>query len=180
MSGFDAAFSEFRDQAAKQLGVPSGNVDVTPAYEESFKLPMLAHLRIGKLWQLEGTSDRRVFRGWINSDRVLVTAHENLGLLFQEAGTWTTTPTLKPAELADRITWALGSEYIIAVGGNASLPEPHLQLAADGSGALKFFVSHRFSGPGGGAGGGPREVYECNVALASDHKAELKMKKVNK
>jgi hypothetical protein len=50
---------------------------------------------------------------------------------------------------------------------------PTLTLGADGSGTFRFFFDYRQPGPGG-AGGGPKTVYEANVTLTADHKARLR------
>jgi hypothetical protein len=92
----------------------------------------------------------------------VVTDKHNLGVLFEEAGTWTATAKVDADQLAKRIVWALGYDYELASA-------PSIELANSGDGAMTFDVRKHLSGnppP-------PDLQLRCTVTLSANHHAEL-------
>jgi hypothetical protein len=165
--GFDKARAAFRDHVAGVLHVPSRDVEVGPIDEE-IERHMTDHL-VGRAWALEasGSSSQFSLRGWALPDGTVVTDQHNLGVLFDEAGAWTSAPRLDANELAKRLVWALGFRYEL-VGA------PSLELASSGVGAMHFDVREYLSGnppP-------PDLQLRCTVTLSANHQAELHMEPV--
>ena len=115
---------------------------------------------------------QRDARGWVTADGTVITPDQNLGRLFVEAGAWTRKPAQTPRQLADHIAWSYGMNHAVVIEPENGAPAPRLDVAPDGSGTFRFFVSYRQPGPGG-AGGGPRSLEEVRVTLTPDHQATL-------
>ena len=179
------ATAAFRTYTAQRLHVSTG--DITNA----------SHILDGK--HTRGSAQaylmtyardgRRCARGWATADGTVITPTQNLGRLFAEAGVWARPPVASleqlAAMLADDIVWSYSEDDRVEVSADAKPPK--LELAADGSGSLRFVtMSHspavdfddQFAPPesGGGGGGFGETYFEVHVAITSDRKATLTRK----
>jgi hypothetical protein len=174
------ATAAFRAHAAKVLQVPPGEIDGAAPDASSARAGQ--HTR-GGAWQVvmwhRGDMAKNPVCGWVTADGTVITADQNLGILFAEAGVWATPPSHPPDELAhllaDDIVWSysLGVDLVtMRVGG---MGPPELRLGPDGSGTLQFFSNDHGGGAGrSGGGGAPPDVYWKNtVLLTAAHKASL-------
>ena len=158
--GFSKARSKFTEYAAAQLKVRPGKVQVTPSDEAVANMP---HMNpIGPLWRFQASLDTQEVNGWANADGVVVSPSQNLGLLFQAAGLWSGSPKLDAGQLAEQLTWALGTSYKL-------LGPPEMNRNPDGSGTLRFELSYAPPGPGRS----PPMRSEVTVTFSPDHKAAL-------
>ena len=167
----------FLAYAARVLGVKPGDMDggaIDPVSAAG------AEGSIGGVWaydvwnKAEPIATRHV-RGWVTADSTLVTADQNLGLMLAAAGVWKA--PLDADAVAERIARALVWSYGLSNNGlveeiSNGMTPPVLKLAADGTGALRFYTSYRQSGPGG-AGGGPVWYTRNDLAIAAGHQATL-------
>src|SRR5262249_5992697 len=119
---------------------------------------------VGRAWALEASASASEFsiRGWALPDGTVVTNQHNLGVLFEEAGAWTSAPKLNADELAGRIVWALGYRYELASAAS-------IELTNTGDGAMHFDVRMHLSGNPPPAD----QQLRCTVALSSRHVAVL-------
>jgi hypothetical protein len=103
---------------------------------------------------------------------MIITADQNLGFLFFEAGVWDRPPKGTPEELADllagEIVWSYGMGNGVVNALADGMAPPEMTLTPDGSGTMRFFSHYRQAGPGG-AGGGPVYYFENNVVFTREN-----------
>ncbi len=173
----------FLAHAAKILQVSPDQLEGGANDEAGAKL---GDMNFGGAWQFvmwpKSMQGQRETRGWATADGTVVTADENLGVLFVEAGVWKKPSPKNSDELADKLAAAIAWSYGVSSAGHPGvvkilsqgLAPPRLTLKRD-AGSLHFFLEQHPIGPGG-AGGGPTTYYEVDVALTADHKATLTKK----
>jgi hypothetical protein len=165
--GFELALASFRDFTAAALHVSPRDVDVGPTDE---RIAKLVKQNVGRAWAFDSTLKREPatgIRGWALPDGTVITAKQNLGRMFEEAGIWGATTTATGDELAARVVWSLGwSTWLIET------PAPSLTVEPDGSGVLTFRAGYRWP-PGPGA---RERRYAGTVTLGSDRTARLEMR----
>jgi hypothetical protein len=180
-AGFQKANSSFRDYAATVLKTPAAKLRAHPDDEgmaNNWEAPGASSsfkVKVGHAWGFEVSLDDQSthqLRGWATPDGAVITRDHNLGLLFVEAGAWTSHPGVDATALAQHIVWSFGSDVRLLSDWRKEPKPPTLQVKPDGSGTLTFMMGYRQPGPGG-AGGGPEYVFECTVTLTKDHKAQL-------
>lgn len=168
--GFAKARANFLDHATKALKSSPDTLIVSPI-EESPVVQL--EQRVGGAWAFQATlrsEPATNVRGWAVANGTVITPEQNLGVLFTEAGAWTTSPTLTADELANRIVWAKGMNHRVV---NDPSP-PALDVSSAGAGTLTFSLGYREPGPGG-AGGGPEKIAEVVVTLTDDHKGDMQI-----
>lgn len=166
---YQAAFEAYRAHAVNKLGLPAEQLG---GFGPNESIAKLQRGRVGQVWAFEGRpkdAPTPELRGWATSDGVVVTLEQNLGLLFAEAGAWGggVTPALTAQQLADSLTWAMGSGHTVFTL-HPKVPAPELTLK-DGAGTLSFHVD--FQKPGQGRA--PRNISRIEVALTKDQRATL-------
>lgn len=164
-----AAYQAYRAYAATKLGLAVDQVGGIGPNEEVAKLQ---RGKVGQVWAFEAhpaSAPTPEARGWADTDGLVVTLEQNLGRLFVEAGAWGggVSPALGAAQLADTLTWALGTGHEVYVS-TPTAPAPVLAIA-DGAGSLTFYVDYRAPGPGPA----PRSLSRITVALTASHQATL-------
>jgi hypothetical protein len=179
MTGITAAYTAFRAYAAQKLGIAANKVEGGPNDEA---LGKLMKTRVGSVWAFimnkPGDHSNEV-RGWATEDGKVVTLEQNLGALFAEAGVWGggVSPALTEREIADRLTWSLGTRYSVYVAPHLNVPGPTLALK-DGAGTFTFTANYHEPGPGG-AGGGPPQLTRIEIALTADRRATATQKRIS-
>lgn len=165
----DKAQSAFRDYAAAEFKIAPKLVNANESEEE---VAPGVKAGLGRLRAFHSTTESQPgvwIRGWALSDGTVVTRKQNLGVLFDEAGTWAATPRATPEQIAQRLVWSfgMGSQLLYVFRGNVR--PPAIEKNPDGSGAMKFLYKQVSPPPGR-----PMEwVYEVTVTLGADHKATL-------
>jgi hypothetical protein len=123
---------------------------------------------VGRLWpyafHTSVGGDREV-TGWAMPDGRVVSADENLGLLFDEARIWGPgpTPIVDHWVLAALVMWSTGDKRMMG-SDEDNLPGPSLDRQRDGSGQLVFTTSPNASGA---------DLVTNTVTLRPNHTATL-------
>jgi hypothetical protein len=167
---YQAAYQAFLAFAADKLGVAPPKVDGIGPNENIAKLQ---RGKVGLVWAFETHPEGSMtpeLRGWAANDGTVITLEQNLGRLFSEAGVWGSgvSPALTAQQLADTLTWAMGTGYRVFIAPGKGAPAPQLSAEA-GAGKLTFFVD--FQKPG--LGRAPHNVSRIEVALTKDQQATL-------
>ena len=170
---FSNALARFQKYASERLKKKPSELDLLPSDESGVMPSNQGH--IGSLVRFQARekgTDGSWLSAWAGPTAV-VTPEQNLGILFKEAGVWSSAPKLSAQELAEQIVWGLEPTMRVITGGVYQSPAPSLVLDEKGNGQLTFAVGMRELGPGG-AGGGPEKIGNSVVTLSGDQSAMLK------
>jgi hypothetical protein len=170
--GFSKAHVAVRDYAARFYGIKPDDISVMPDNEATANVRPMG--RIGRLWAFDAQAGDETITVLAAPDGRVVSHQQNLGLLFEEAGVWTDSPTLNADQLAAQIVESMASRGMNHRVYDWSVPPPELTLDPSGAGTLVFQVGRKQRGPGG-SGGGPEFRAEAKVVLTPDHQAKLEL-----
>jgi hypothetical protein len=169
---FEQAIGAFRAFAAKQLQIDLAEVVAIPSTEamaESWKSSRgsagTIGGQVGRAWTFAAGTKRGgpEVHGWALPDGTVITLHQNLGRLFEEAGVFGPNPKAIDLEnLAHRLLWAYG-----LLGSNLS-GVPTLTVGKDGTGTLHFVRS--YIPPGGGT---LPYRYDWRFKIGAEHRVDF-------
>ena len=167
--GFERALEAFVADAAQRYGTTPDEIAVIPETDDPIEA-LQADSRsgtieasLGRAWAFEAgpANDLDTFhRGWALDDGTVITEHQNVGALFEAAGTWSPEPSADITDIAARLVWSFGNAYHLDYRSPRSL-----ELDARGAGKAAFFYTvreHTWEAR-----------FEATVTLEADHTATL-------